>query len=265
MTIGLITARGGSTRTPRKNMAMVCGLPLVAWSVIQSRCSHLVDDTYLTTDDDEIAEAGGRAGAKIIRRPVLDNGITAGVVFLDAVRKMSRAGVTPDTLLTILPTSPLRKPDEFDRMIRAHMATGEMVTTACPQKETFAFRNLVPWQDRFHTRADEGWYRAHQHIGDKFWNYSKMAGGAGVASRSWYMDEWQGNPERDFDIDTKPVDRLKSWVFVPVEEWQTFDIDYPSDLELVTLLMEHYIVKGKGADVYLKYKADVKEMDYGEV
>lgn len=255
MTIGLITARGGSTRTPRKNLADVCGVPLVAWSILQSRCSRMIDETYLTTDDDEIAAVGMQYGAKIIRRPVLDNGTTAGVVFADAVRQLAGQGVYPDTIVTILPTSPLRKPDEFDRMIRAHFETGNPVTTACPQKETFIFRNTVPWQDRYATMDAEGYYRAHQTLGDKFWNYSRIAGGAAVASCEYYMKQWDASPAMDVDIDKKPVDVDRLWTFVPVEEWQVFDIDYPSDLELIRALAAHYIIAAGGSTAYHEYKA----------
>lgn len=257
MTIAIITARGGSTRTPRKNVADVCGKPLVAWSIIQAKCAHQIDDVYLTTDDDEIAGIGNAYGAKVIRRPVLDNGITASVVFLDAMRKIENMGVHPDTLVTLLPTACLRRPDDLDRMIRAHRETGKNVGVACPQKETFIHRNDEPFQDRFQSLPERDWFTAHRAIADKFWNYTKEGGGASVTSWDWYINYAESIPPTDLEIDVKMAtapDTVTEFCFIPIEEWQTYDIDYPADLELVRVLMDHYLIHGDGDQIYRYYK-----------
>lgn len=257
-TIAIITARGGSTRTLRKNVANVCGLPLVAWSIIQAKNSVLIDDVYLTTDDDEIASIGEKFGAKIIRRPVMSHGTTAGVAFRDAVEKIERQGLlTPpkiDVIVSILPTSPLRTPNEFDRMVDAHHVTGKLITTACPQKETFIYKNTEPFQDRFATLDHSRTYEAYQILGDKFWNFSKFAGGAAVGSRDALMKIWTTNPDLDIDIDTKEIDQAVNWTFVPVAEWSCFDVDYPEDLELVRVLMQHFVLDQRGPEIYYNYK-----------
>jgi pseudaminic acid cytidylyltransferase len=56
MNVAIIPARGGSKRLPRKNIRMFCGKPLVAWSIIQALNSYFIDDVYVSTDDQEIAE-----------------------------------------------------------------------------------------------------------------------------------------------------------------------------------------------------------------
>jgi hypothetical protein len=251
----IITARGGSTRTPRKNVMDICGLPLVAWSIIQAKCSYLVDSVWLTTDDDEIAAIGERFGARIIRRPVLDNGISARVVIYDAVLKIEAQGYPITSLLSILPTCPLRKPNEFDRMIEAHLANDQCyVTTACPQKETYLYRLLAPYQDRFGTYSLYPHFTAQCVIADKFWNYARLGGGTAILTRDEYAKGVLGQPETDYEIDTQEVDTKKMWTFIGVEEWQTMEIDYPSDAELVRLLMEHYICKGRREAVYYEYQ-----------
>ena len=69
MIAAVIPARGGSVRLPRKNVLPFCGLPLMAWSIIQAKNSHAVDAVYVTTDDDEIADVAREYGAEVIRRP----------------------------------------------------------------------------------------------------------------------------------------------------------------------------------------------------
>ena len=71
----IIVARGGSKRLLRKNVLPFCGLPLVEWSILQAVCSHHIgaENTYLTTDDDEIAAIGEKHNLNIIWRPDWEN------------------------------------------------------------------------------------------------------------------------------------------------------------------------------------------------
>jgi len=262
MTIGLITARGGSTRIPRKNVQNYCGLPLVAWSVIQSVNTKKIDMTFLTTDDDEIAEIGAKYGATIIRRPVWDNGITAGVPMLHALKEIEKQSYIIDNIVTMLPTAALKKVDDLDRLIEVFNKLPtyvDNITTMCPQKETFIFRNTTPYYDRFKTNPIHEYYEMSPEIGDKFWNYSRMGGGWGIATRDFLYNAWSTNPTTDLEIDTKPVDKNVKITAIPIEEWQLVDIDYPEDLELSQVLFEHYVLKGHGPEIYEEYKKDIIE------
>ena len=109
MTAAIIPARGGSKRLPKKNVRPFCGLPLVAWSIIQAKSSHLVDQVYLTTDDDEIAEIGAAYGAEIIRRPYWADAhlVSAGRAQRHAARVIKEQwGDAFDAEMHMLPTSP---------------------------------------------------------------------------------------------------------------------------------------------------------------
>ena len=69
MIISIIPARGGSKGIPGKNIIPVAGKPLLAWTIEQSLNAKSVDSTYVTTNNDEIAEVAREYGAKIIWRP----------------------------------------------------------------------------------------------------------------------------------------------------------------------------------------------------
>ena len=56
-TIGLIGARGNSKRIPKKNLIEINKFPLIAYSILASRASKLIDKTIVYTEDSEIAEA----------------------------------------------------------------------------------------------------------------------------------------------------------------------------------------------------------------
>ena len=59
--VAVIPARGGSKRVPRKNLADVCGRPMLAYPVETCRKSGLFDAVIVSTDDEEIAAAAEAA------------------------------------------------------------------------------------------------------------------------------------------------------------------------------------------------------------
>jgi len=264
LTIAIITARGGSTRIPRKNLRIVCGLPIVAWNIIQCKNSMNIDRVFLTTDDDEIALIGKQFGAEIIRRPQYPNSVSANTPFFHALNYIENdLKIKVKNIVPILPTSLLKKPEDLDNMISYfnQVEVLDNLNTACPMKECYVFKNIVPYQQRYgnpqctipgEKETKEG-YSAIWAVTDSLWNYSKMMGGWAIGTRDFYFNVWSTSPINDIDIVTKPMDTQSVFDLYKVEEWQCVDIDYPEDLELAEVIMEHYILKGKGAQVYFDY------------
>ena len=56
--LGIIPARGGSRGIPRKNIALVLGKPLLAYTAEAAKRSRQLTRTVLSTDDSHIAEVG---------------------------------------------------------------------------------------------------------------------------------------------------------------------------------------------------------------
>lgn len=63
--LALIPARGGSKSIPRKNLVVVRGKPLIAYSIEQALASRHITRTIVSTDDDEIADVARRFGAEV--------------------------------------------------------------------------------------------------------------------------------------------------------------------------------------------------------
>ncbi len=63
--LGIVTARGGSKRMPRKNIKEFCGKPLIAWTAEAGLASGVLGRFILSTDDAEIAEIGEKAGLEV--------------------------------------------------------------------------------------------------------------------------------------------------------------------------------------------------------
>lgn len=261
-TAAIITARGGSTRVPRKNVRLVCGLPVVAWNIIQAKCSPEIDAVYLTTDDDEIARIGDQYGAVVIRRPTYENSISANVPFLHALWIIEQLGYHYDNIVPILPTALLKKPSDLDDMVRYFNENNlTELTTACPVKECYIYKNTKPFQERYGNvectipgePSTEMGFQGKRVITDSLWNYSRMMGCWGIATRDRLFEIWSNKNVRDIDLVTAPMDGETLLNLFKVEEWQCYDIDYPEDLIMVELLFDKFILKGRGPMVYFDY------------
>lgn len=70
-TIAIIPARGSSKRLPNKNIILLNGLPLIVYSILFAKSnSGIIEDVYVSTDDDMIKTIALKYGAKVIDRPV---------------------------------------------------------------------------------------------------------------------------------------------------------------------------------------------------
>lgn len=115
-TLGLILARGGSKRVPRKNLRLLGGKPLINWTIDTALAAGGLDRVILSTDDAEIAATAATAGCDVpfMRPPELatDTATSADVVrhalaAIDAAATFSR-------LVLLQPTSPLRTSEDID-------------------------------------------------------------------------------------------------------------------------------------------------------
>lgn len=112
--LGVIPARGGSKGVPRKNIKMIAGKPLIAWTIEEAKRSLLIDRFVVSTEDDEIAAISRKFGAEVIRRPVCLASDTATTlsVLQDALKHF-----TADAIVLLQPTSPIRSKGLIDRCI----------------------------------------------------------------------------------------------------------------------------------------------------
>lgn len=111
--LAVITARGGSKRIPRKNIQLLNGKPLLAWTVeVATQCKDLLYSVVLSTDNDDIANIGRYYGAEVpfIRPANLasDQARSLGVVQHATHFIERRDKVQMDWILLLQPTSPFR-------------------------------------------------------------------------------------------------------------------------------------------------------------
>ena len=125
--LGIITARGGSKGIPRKNVALLLGKPLLAYTAEAALASRKLTRTVLSTDDVEIANIGRQWGIDIpFPRPAeLAKDETPTIpVLQDVVRRLEAMGESYDAILTLQPTNPLRRAQDIDGAIGLLEQTG---------------------------------------------------------------------------------------------------------------------------------------------
>lgn len=110
-TLGLIPAKGGSTRLAQKNVRALGGRPLIVWAAEAARASGVIDRLVLSTEDAGVAEQARSLGIDVpfMRPPELARD-PAGVVevALHALDTLEKAGERYDTIVILLPTCPFR-------------------------------------------------------------------------------------------------------------------------------------------------------------
>lgn len=100
--VSIITARGGSTEIPLKNIIDVNGEPLISYSINASLNSN-VDETWVSTDSTKISNVSKDLGAKVLIRP---DEISTGTSQSEEALLHFAENVDFDILVFIQPTSP---------------------------------------------------------------------------------------------------------------------------------------------------------------
>jgi CMP-N,N'-diacetyllegionaminic acid synthase len=112
LVLGIVPARGGSKGVPGKNVRPLAGHTLLEYTARAARESGVLDRVILSTDAPSIADAGRLAGLEVpfMRPAALAADDTPMLpVVQHALDALARAGWSPDIVVLLQPTSPLRQ------------------------------------------------------------------------------------------------------------------------------------------------------------
>lgn len=116
--LGLIPARGGSKSVLKKNMKLLAGKPLIAYTIEEARESRFITRLIVSTDDEDIARVSRKYGAEVpfLRPKELAEDDTPDLpVFQHALKWLKEnEDYTPDIIVHLRPTSPFRKAEHID-------------------------------------------------------------------------------------------------------------------------------------------------------
>lgn len=117
--VAMVPARGGSKSVPYKNLELLGGRPLLAWPLETARKTPEISRTFVSTEDDRIAQAATELGAEVVRRP--DELATDTALVIDAIRHLrdllTEKGQPPDVMVLLEATSPFRAEGLVSRCI----------------------------------------------------------------------------------------------------------------------------------------------------
>ena len=122
-TIAFIPVRGGSKSIPLKNIKLLCGKPLVCWSIEALENCPEVDEIVIATDSDEIwstVESNNYKKATLYRRSAENASDTASTesVMLEYIYNIKIA--TDTIFMLVQATSPLTETIHFTEALRIY-------------------------------------------------------------------------------------------------------------------------------------------------
>jgi CMP-N-acetylneuraminic acid synthetase len=125
-TIAVIPARRGSKRLALKNLQLVAGKPLLAYS-IEAALAADFNPVYVATEDQEIADIAIKYGAtvpKLVPATMTDDLNPSWEPCVYLADELAKEGLTFTNLLCLQPSSVLRNADDISAGMKV-FATGE--------------------------------------------------------------------------------------------------------------------------------------------
>ncbi len=119
--IALIPARGGSKGLPGKNIKLLNGVPLIAYTIKAAMNAKFITRVIVSTDSDEIATIASAFGAEVpfMRPNYLANDTSAAIdTYLFTIDELEKRNkITIEEVIILLPTSPLRTSEDINNAI----------------------------------------------------------------------------------------------------------------------------------------------------
>ena len=223
--VAVIPARGGSKQVPGKNIALVGGKPLIAWSIEAARASSRVERVIVTTDLHSIAEVSQDYGAEVpfIRPGELARDDTPGI---EAILHMlswceENEGYYPDYVVVLQPTSPLRTTEDIDAAIDLLEDKGaESVVSVTPARDHPWWTKIIDSAGRLSDFIPQTEAIAYRQRLPKVY---RLNGAIYMAQRNTLLE-------------TKTWYTRKTYAKIMPQE-RSLDIDTPWDLYLANLVL----------------------------
>jgi CMP-N,N'-diacetyllegionaminic acid synthase len=205
-TLGVIPARGGSKRIPRKNLRLLCGKPLIWYTIEAAKQAKRLTDWVVSTEDKEIADLALSYGAFVVKRPdsLAEDDTTSGAVVRHALDWMEVDREPYDMVVLLHPTSPIRDPKHIDEAVEKLWAE--------PYVDTLASVVELP-------------QKSHHNVWDGSDPFSWMYGGYMLNASIYAM-------KRDWFLQNNTHTEPFSCVQLVMDRFHSLDVDEEADLAI---------------------------------
>lgn len=146
--IAIITARSGSKGLKDKNIKMLKGKPLLAYTIEAAKKSGLFDEIMVSTDSDKYADIARQWGANVpfLRSERLSNDTASSWdVIKEVLEEYKSMGHDFDTVALLQPTSPLRTSDDIVKGYKVmEEKAANFVVGVCEMDHSPLWANTLP-------------------------------------------------------------------------------------------------------------------------
>ena len=111
----IILARGGSKGLPNKNIKLLNGEPLLSYPIKAALKTKYIDNIYVSTDSEQIADVAFKYGAIVIERP--NHLSTDKSLDIEALRHAVSYLKSHEDLVQLRATTPIIKSDILEKAI----------------------------------------------------------------------------------------------------------------------------------------------------
>lgn len=146
-TLGIITARSGSKGINDKNIRLLDGKPLIAYTIESALKSTNINEVMVSTDSEKYAEIAKTYGAKVPFLRSQDNAADAARsidVLFEVLDQYKKLGICYDTVILLQPTSPLRTVENIDNAFRLfYEKNADSVVSVCECEHSPLLSNIL--------------------------------------------------------------------------------------------------------------------------
>ncbi len=123
--LAIIPARGGSKGVPGKNIKLLAGKPLLSYAIEAAKKSQYITRLVVSTEDEKIAAVATNYNAEVIKRPLelAQDETPMPPVLTQVIEALfTQEEYTPDIVVLLQPTSPLRTAQHLDAAIEKFLS-----------------------------------------------------------------------------------------------------------------------------------------------
>jgi len=133
-TFAFVFARGGSKGIPRKNLQILAGKPLLAWSIEMGQSLAEVERVFVSTEDPEITETAISFGAEVITRPaeLAQDTSPEWLAWQHAIKVVEEKFGRFERFLSLPATAPLRSQQDVERCLNRLDKETDVVISMTP-------------------------------------------------------------------------------------------------------------------------------------
>jgi len=133
-TFAFVFARGGSKGIPRKNLQLLAGKPLLAWSIEMGQSLAEVERVFVSTEDPEITETALSFGAEVLTRPaeLAQDTSPEWLAWQHAIKVVEKKFGRFERFLSLPATAPLRNQQDIECCLNRLDKETDVVITMTP-------------------------------------------------------------------------------------------------------------------------------------